>query len=375
MKSFVKPLSLAGCLSLASLGHAQKGELALAPKDQPLAPPRTTEAIRVNKLPVNMVAHWLDPQRFPSLKVEENSLRSWIRSGLSEADAPRLNPPVPAALPAGIESIKAVEAQNLLLVSGTEEAVAGVRKLVAELDNPIPQTEIECQLIVMTPQQLQSLKLDVEPAGTTFTNQPLNRATLRREQWRQMMEMMTRGEVRILHAPRVVATGSLAGGVQTETVSTGPFSLTGATGPVAFDPSKEPLRGTPSLGDSVGLLVTAQPTGDRSVKARIHLSHNQSIVFQAAAGGDSAGPARPLPAATTTGYNLPAPVETGRFFLRHIEGFDTEIETKTNVDGAVAFIGLSPRIFLPQQPQIANVKQWKGKIVVAFFVVRSLHSI
>jgi general secretion pathway protein D len=51
------------------------------------------------------------------------------------------------ALPAGVESLTAIDPQNALLVRGTPEGIETIREIINYLDRPIAQVEIEAQFI------------------------------------------------------------------------------------------------------------------------------------------------------------------------------------------------------------------------------------
>ena len=66
------------------------------------------------------------------------------------------------ALPQGVDNIIAIDAQNVLLVRGTDEGLDRIREIISVLDRPIPQVEIETRFVQITTQ-------DANRFGISFT--------------------------------------------------------------------------------------------------------------------------------------------------------------------------------------------------------------
>src|SRR4028118_1911209 len=66
-------------------------------------------------------------------------------------------------LPEGIDQMVAIDPQNALLVYGTEEGLRELEALIAFLDRPLRQVEIEAQFVQVNTQ-------DVNQFGITFSN-------------------------------------------------------------------------------------------------------------------------------------------------------------------------------------------------------------
>jgi hypothetical protein len=89
-------------------------------------------------------------------------------SGSSNQDVPA-SAAATVALPQGVDNIIAIDAQNVLLVRGTDEGLDRIREIISVLDRPIPQVEIETRFV-----QIQDQNSNL--FGISFTRIP-NQAT------------------------------------------------------------------------------------------------------------------------------------------------------------------------------------------------------
>lgn len=89
-------------------------------------------------------------------------------SGSSNQDIPA-SAAATVALPQGVDNIIAIDAQNVLLVRGTDEGLDRIREIISVLDRPIPQVEIETRFV-----QIQDQNSNL--FGISFTRIP-NRTT------------------------------------------------------------------------------------------------------------------------------------------------------------------------------------------------------
>ena len=136
---------------------------------QPVTPaaqealPQKPVVIKVNNMPSALMAHWLDPAHQPMPVQLKSSVRNGDFSGGIVDGLPRQPGnalgPLDLKLPAGIDLVVSVDPQNVLLVKGSAQGIEALRKLVAEIDVPINQTEVEVQLLEMAPAVLDSLGL------------------------------------------------------------------------------------------------------------------------------------------------------------------------------------------------------------------------
>ena len=85
-------------------------------------------------------------------------------SGSSNQDIPA-SAAATVALPQGVDNIVAIDAQNVLLVRGTDEGLDRIREIISVLDRPIPQVEIETRFVQITTQ-------DANTFGISFTRIP-----------------------------------------------------------------------------------------------------------------------------------------------------------------------------------------------------------
>lgn len=69
------------------------------------------------------------------------------------------------ALPDGVDNLIAVDSLNVLLVRGTDEGVDRLREVIALLDRPIAQIEIEAQFVSVAVQDVNQFQLDFNNPG------------------------------------------------------------------------------------------------------------------------------------------------------------------------------------------------------------------
>ncbi len=158
----MKTLSLVAILGAslfigASTGaHAQTADSA---GDFPLGLllPRTAGKVSLIKLKYAnsaSIAYRLDPA---------NNLRPAI---LGAEASPKSTEDVAFTLPEGIEQIVSVDPQNVLLISykeGSEQSVRDLQALIAVLDQPLRQIELEAQVVEMSPEDAKTFGIDFGP--------------------------------------------------------------------------------------------------------------------------------------------------------------------------------------------------------------------
>ena len=148
-------LALCGAVS-----HAQptKPAASTTVADAPLR-----AAIKVSNVDSDIMAYWLDPAHQPvpiqlTISARNGDLHSGIVDGLPRQPGNALGP-LDLKLPAGIDQVVSLDPQNVLLVRGTKAGIDELRQLVARSDVPIKQTEVEVQLVELSPAELKELAL------------------------------------------------------------------------------------------------------------------------------------------------------------------------------------------------------------------------
>ena len=133
---------------------------------------RSAHYLRLHNVSARIMAWWIDPTHNPepieiaySRKNVQPVKQAWnvvpeIPYGSPKHINPALSIQSPPKLPAGIDQIIGVDPQNTLLVYGTEEAVSQLKAIVAALDKPIPQVEIEARFVQVTPSALDALGIN-----------------------------------------------------------------------------------------------------------------------------------------------------------------------------------------------------------------------
>lgn len=180
-------LVTAGISILAVSPCAAQGEIVPAPGG-PVAP--QTEArkraflIRLHNVAPRVMAFWLDSKH--------NMAPSEL--GLASPPSP-FAAQNPLLLPEGVERIVAVDNQNALIIFGTAEGVDQLRDIIAFLDKPMLQVEIEARLLSIQSASLAGIWAAL--ATPTAKDQPAM-ALLPSDFEKQLSEMLARNEARIL---------------------------------------------------------------------------------------------------------------------------------------------------------------------------------
>ena len=134
--------------------------------------------------------------------------------GHANWDLCRVNPATAMApqnlkLPAGIESVVSVDPQNVLLVRGTPNGISELRELVAKIDLPLRQVEVEAQFLQMSPQTLKTLPLKFAKNKDAFYVPSVALVPPKLRLSGELNQLIAANKVRIVTAPRVTAIDGL----------------------------------------------------------------------------------------------------------------------------------------------------------------------
>ena len=247
----MNPLRLSGALLLgATFAHASSSHAQAAPLEQQVAPEKSaiqTAQIKVRNVPSNLMVYWLDPNhqpipvqiqqsiansgKFPQLQHYDFSTGNLPAvSTVPKAEPLKLRPnngygPLNLKLPEGIETVVLINPQNVILVRGTATGIEQLRALVAQLDVPLQQVEIEVQFCQLARADLSLLGLSfvgdnpvaVETAATASKNQivPPNQSNrvqigfIRGNLTAKITDLLVQNKLKIINAPRVSAISGL----------------------------------------------------------------------------------------------------------------------------------------------------------------------
>ena len=377
MLTQTKLLLAAGLLCGASVTQAQNEIPALVEK--PRSDVQITKEVKVRNMSAEIMAHWLDPVKFPQSNWDKTSIRSWVNSGHEESDSPRLMPPVPIVLPSGIRVEKVLEKQNVLQVSGNAAAMGQLETLVRQLDQPLKQIEIECEVMGVEDAALKAANLPWIPAGKTFSGAPLQQAKV--NGLNQIINAWSeKRQIEKIMGPRVVAFSGLVASLQSETTTTGGLTvLPGSPQEQQFRPDNTEIPRLPGFVESLGVTVWPQIQADGSITARIQVGRNLALRFLKQSFRNEA-PDVELENAAKEGRVsqqvlenmrvLQANVEHDRHFLRHAEGFEREINMHSGE--TLAFSGFNIEALLGSNLSKEQARKYFGKTIVAFITMREI---
>lgn len=342
-------LLLAACAPLSLPARAQTAtapKVATAPQSAAplqLAPKiaRKSLLIRVANVPASLMAWWLDPKnRAEPLQLEKSRSNRENNPLLLDKANPRLELP---ALPAGIERIVAIDPTNALLVSGTQASLAQLQTIVAGLDKPMPQVEIEFQLVQISAPDAAAFGIREgsepgTPAGglirfvpgaaqksARFGKVSVNAALT-------LAQLVAQNKAKILTAPRLIALDRLTADLGAEdgqgvvvdiktraTPETRPVTLTGEDGQLIMASTRLSFSVTPTIG------------ADDSIKLQLAPAR---ILKLALPQSDAQGRRQ---------HSFPTPSRREVFLRRVLEG--ALIETTVRDGQTIAVSGFTSRFF------------------------------
>ncbi len=241
-------LFLGGAFALTSSSHAQP-----APPQQPATPEKPVivpAQIRVQNVPSGLMAYWLDPTHQPIPVQIQFSIASGGKvPQLQEYDFPtsdfpaaptapkakllKLRPgngygPLNLKLPADIETIASIDPKNVIAVRGTATGIEQLRALVAQLDVPLSQVEIQVQFCQLARADLGALspsfvtdKTGENPVAVTSMSQ--NQVVPQSQNQIGFVEgslaaklnaLIAQDKLKVITAPRVTAISGLTAKLQ-----------------------------------------------------------------------------------------------------------------------------------------------------------------
>lgn len=253
----------------------------------PTSERKRTHVIRVRNVPPNVMAYWLDPannEAPPQFKVAAGNVanygnRAVASNALGSADQtlndnganptaafsgtnPNYNPytsrsnaeirsfpqvggnprgggaggaAAAAATtfdrPAGVDRIAAIDAQNVLLVFGTDDGVRELQEIISLLDRPLRQVEIEAQFVTVSTSDSRSFGIDYTATRNNFTASSVGNtgggltvSYVGANFSATLTALLNRNRAKVITAPRVTAINNLTAELISQTSS--PLILT-----------------------------------------------------------------------------------------------------------------------------------------------------
>ena len=182
----------------------------------PIAPipaaPKEARAVKIVNVPSAFIAYWLDPAHNLQPPMFVNERMAKIAAGDMGKGV--------FVLPDGVESIVSVDAQNVVLITGTARAIGQVEDLIAVLDQPLRQVEIEAQFVELTAVDLRAFGIDfstsrasIDTATPGVASAPVQGAFqvgfVRNNFTARLNALVADGKAKIITAPRVTAINNL----------------------------------------------------------------------------------------------------------------------------------------------------------------------
>jgi len=166
-------------------------------------------------------------------------------------------------LPEGVESIVAIDSQNVLLVYGTEEGVREMESIISILDRPVQQVEIIAQFVSVTNTDARSFGIDYSMSNGPFTGQSngLSSGTgtfslgfVKGNFQAKLNALVTQRRAKAIQSPRVTTLNNLTADVSF--TSSTPFILTSAESNLGGGTSE----GQEGFVLETGIFLTVTPT-------------------------------------------------------------------------------------------------------------------
>ncbi|HVF09159.1 MAG TPA: hypothetical protein VNA16_00030 [Abditibacteriaceae bacterium] len=182
-------------------------------------------------------------------------------------------------LPEGVDQIIAVDPQNALLVYGTEEGVRRLETIIAYLDRPLRQVEIEAQFVTVTQSSLSAFGIDWSGANngpfTTSVNGlapspgpgTFSLGYLRGNFQATLRAQVSQNRAKTVSSPRVTAINNLTASLFTSvsqplllsSATTGIGGQTGESQNLVFITTSVGLTVTPTINNDDTITVVMQP--------------------------------------------------------------------------------------------------------------------
>lgn len=184
------------------------------------------------------------------------------------------------ALPQGVDNIIAIDAQNALLVRGTDEGIDRIREIISFLDRPIQQVEIESQFVLVETNALKQFGLtftDVSSSPTTpkdtITGTPLtgsiNVSITRGNVRASLAAAEQAGLARTVQGPRVTTFNNLTAQLVSIITDSRPITTTTIIQNQNGNPTT--VTSTSFIGVNSGTVLTVIPTINRDGTVTIAL--------------------------------------------------------------------------------------------------------
>lgn len=223
--------------SLMLCGASARAQTAEAPV---VAPELQTADIPLRNVNASLMAYWLDPAH----QAMPQTLRSSLSNGgswTSFVDKLTRQPgnalgPRDLKLPDGVMELINIDRQNVLHARGTAAGLEALKKLVAQIDVPLQQTEIEAQFWDVALADVATLPLRFrgifQPQdfknGVVRTQTAVDTPTSIEPTTRALDALRQQNRAHLVTAPRVTVTSGLTAALTSTT--TAPFVLDKAAG-------------------------------------------------------------------------------------------------------------------------------------------------
>ena len=178
-------------------------------------------------------------------------------------------------LPEGIDQVVAIDPQNALLVRGTEEGLAELEELIAFLDQPLRQVEIEAQFIDVSTDALKDFGIDfssfngpftasgsgLAPAPSPATAGSFTLGYVRNNFQATLTALVRNNRAKVVNAPRVTAINNLTAELTVDTST--PVVLTDSIGGIGGQVGQS--QQLFYITTSIGLTVTPTINNDDTI--------------------------------------------------------------------------------------------------------------
>jgi type II secretory pathway component GspD/PulD (secretin) len=176
------------------------------------------------------------------------------------------------SLPTGIESIVPLEAQNSLLVLGTDSGMKRLEPILDFLDKPLKQVEVEAYLVEVSAENYEELGLALtEPNPAKANSKPaVSLGFVRGNFLGQLEKLKKQNKARVISTPRVTTFNNQAAAIATTYSQPAPLGLKNEKGHYTELLDKNNLG--LSLGRQFKLAVTPTINNDETITISINPS-------------------------------------------------------------------------------------------------------
>lgn len=233
----MKPIILAAALGICAVLPATLTTAVRAAEPISIATPLANETIELRNVKPSVMAYWLNA-------AHSSPLRDAI---------PLQAEPEMAVLPKGIENLIPIDSQNSMQAFGTADGIAKLRLIATALDKPIPQFQIEFQVVEIP----QNVVLNPQISKNASSNPEVEAFD-----GKEILGLIAAKKATVVSAPRVTTFNKMTSQI-----------ASGSSSKLFAPPYETDQTSARSLTVNIGSIFNATPTLNRANGVDVVISY------------------------------------------------------------------------------------------------------